>query len=151
METINRLLNKEYYIIDYLPVQVPKNSKGQFFEVESYLLSNMERYGLPDRFIGIILKVMCYYRTSVLITEEWIEQPSPDLIVGFVERIMQNHSGAMNVFLPEKDVLLVVDGDCLHITVYNPDEEMCNLMKNIAASEGMFFRKGLEDATDDNV
>lgn len=151
METINRLLNKNYYIIDYLPEQVPKELNGQFFEVESYLLNNYERCGLKDRFVGIILKLMCYYHTSVLIKEEWMEQPSPDVIVGFVERIMQNHSGTMNVLFPEKDVLLVVDGDCLHITVYNPDEEMCNLMKNIAASEGMFFRKGLEDATDDNV
>ena len=140
METINRLLNKKYYIIDFLPMQVPKDSNGQFFEVESYLLNNYERYGLQDRFVGIILKVMCYYHTSVLLKEEWIEQPSPDLMVGFVDRIMQNHSDTMNVLLTEKDVRLVVDGDCLHITVYNPDEEMCNLMKDIAASEGMFFR-----------
>ena len=140
MQTINRLLNKKYYIIDYLPVQVPKDSKGQFFEVESYLLGNMERYGLQDRFIGIILKVMCYYRISVLITEEWIEQPSSDMIVGFAEEIIQNHSGTINILFPEKDALLVVEGDCLNMTVYNPDDEMCTLMKDIAASEGMFFR-----------
>ena len=151
METINRLLNKKYYIIDYLPMQVPKDSKGQFFEVESYLLKHMERYGLQDRFVSIILKVMCYYRISVLLKEEWIEQPSPDAIAAFVESIVQKHSGTMNVLFTENDALLVVDGDCLHITVYNPDEEMCNLMKNIAASERMFFRKGLEDAVDDNV
>ena len=151
MEMINRLLNKKYYIIDYLPMQVPKDSEGQFFEVELYLLNNMERYGLQDRFVSIILKVMCYYSTSVLIKEEWTEQPSPDVMVTIVERMMKNHSGTMNVLLPEKDVLLVVDGDCLNMTVYNPDDELCILLKDIAASEGMFFRKGLDDADDDNV
>ena len=142
METINRLLNKNYYIIDCLPVQVPKDSKGQFFEVESYLLNHIERYGVQDRFVGIILKMMCYYHTSVFIKEEWIEQPSPDVIVGLVERIMQNHSGTMNVLFSEKEALLVVDGDCLNMTIYNPDDELCILMKDIAASEGMFFRNG---------
>lgn len=151
METINRLLNKSYYIIDFLPLQVPKKSNGQFFEVETYLLRHFKRYGLQDKFIGIILKLMCYYRSSVFENEEWMEQPSPDVIVRFVEKIMQYHSGTMNVLFTEKEALLVVDGDCLHLTIYNPDEEMCILLKDIATSEGMFFRKGLEDTTDDNV
>ena len=111
----------------------------------------MKRYGLQERFVGIILKVMCYYSTSIWMKEEWIEQPSPDVMVAIVEKIMKNHSGTMNILLLEKDVLLVVDGDCLHMTVYNPDDELCILLKDIAASEGMFFRKGLEDADYDNV
>ena len=90
METINKLLNKSYYIIDYLPMQVPKDSEGQFFEVEAYLLSNMERYGIQDRFVGIILKAMCYYHTSVLIKDKWTEQPSPDMTVAIIERIKKS-------------------------------------------------------------
>ena len=61
MESIDRLLGKSCYIIDYLPVPVPKDSQGQFFEVEEYLLNHFEHYGLIDRFIGIVLKLMCYY------------------------------------------------------------------------------------------
>lgn len=44
----------------------------------------------------------------------------------------------------EKDVLLVIDGDCLNRTIYNPDERMRLILKDIAASEGMFFRKRRE-------
>lgn len=44
-----------------------------------------------------------------------------------------------------------VETDCAHITVYNLDEEICNLMKVIVDSEEMFFTKGLEEVSDDNV
>ena len=37
VEKIDKLLKKQYYVIDVLPKQVPNNSKGQFFEVEEYL------------------------------------------------------------------------------------------------------------------
>lgn len=53
------------YIIDFLPIQVPKDCGGQFFKVENYLLNNYECYGLRDKYIRIILKLMCYYRVSV--------------------------------------------------------------------------------------
>ena len=144
METIDRLLGKSCNIIDYLPVPVPKDSKGHFFEVEEYLLNHFEHYGLIDRFIGIILKLMCYYHTSAFINGEWKEQPSPDVIVELVKEIVQNRSDSLNIRFIEKDVLLVIDGDCLNMTIYNSDAEMCNLLKHIAASEGMFLRKGRE-------
>ena len=144
MEIIDRLLGKSCYIIDYLPVPVPKDSKGQFFEVEEYLLNHFEHYGLRDRFIGIVLKLMCYYHTSVFINGEWKEQPSPDVVVELIKEIVQKSSDSLNIRFSEKDALLVMDGDCLNMTVYNPDEEMCILLKDIAASEGVFFRKGRE-------
>lgn len=46
--------------------------------------------------------------------------------------------------LKEKDVLLVIDGDCLNRTIYNPDEKMRLVLKDIVILEGMFFRKGRE-------
>lgn len=144
METIDRLLKKNCYIIDYLPVPVPKDSQGQFFEVEEYLLNHFEQYGLRDRVIGIVLKLMCYYHISAFINGEWKEQPSPDVIVELIKEIVQKCSDSLNIRFSEKDALLVMDGDCLNMTVYNPDEEMCILLKDIAALEGMFFRKGRE-------
>ena len=52
---------------------------GQFFKVENYLLNNYERYGLRDKYIRIILKLMCYYRVSVH-WGDWIEQPTSEQI-----------------------------------------------------------------------
>lgn len=144
METIDRLLEKSCYVIDFIPTQVPKELKGQFFEVEKYLLNHVVRYGLLERYINIILKLMCYHQVSVFRDGAWKKQPSVDAVVEFVEETIQNPSDVLNILFSEKDALLVVDGDCLHMTIYNPDEEMCILLKDIVASEGMFFRKSSE-------
>ena len=47
----------------------------------------------------------------------------------------------MNMLITSKDVLIQFGSDCLNISIYNPDEEMCELLEQIAASEGMFLRK----------
>lgn len=36
METMDRLLEKSCYVIDFIPIQVPKESKGYFFEVVGF-------------------------------------------------------------------------------------------------------------------
>ena len=35
---IETLLNKPYWVVDFLPEQVPEGSAGQFFAVEDYWL-----------------------------------------------------------------------------------------------------------------
>ena len=140
---INRLLEKPCFIIDFLPRQVPENCDGQFFEVEHYLLNNYERYGLKDKYVRIILKLMCYYRVSVY-WGEWIEQPTSEKVAEIIDEIMRNHSGWMDVLFPDKDALLQFEWDCMNLSIYNPDDEMRELLEQIAWSEGMFFRKATE-------
>ncbi len=137
---LNDLLEKPYYVIDFLPGQVPKDADGQFFKIENYLLNNYERYGLKDKFIRTILKLMCYYR-MIVHYGKWIEQPDPKLIAEIIDTIMENHSGYMNMLLPDKNALLVFEWDCLNLTLYNPDRELVELTKQIAQSEGLFCRK----------
>lgn len=105
---LNDLLEKSYYVIDFLPRQVPRDADGQFFRIENYLLNNYERYGLRDRFIRTILKLMCYYRVTVH-WGEWLEQPAPEQIAEIVDTIMENHSGFMNMLFPGKNALLVLE------------------------------------------
>lgn len=140
METIDRLLETQCFIIDFLPNQVPEKCEGQFFKVENYLLNNYERYGIRNRVIRIILKAMCYYRVSVY-WGRWIEEPSPDQVAEIIDTIMDNHSGDVDMLFTGKDALLQFGWDCLNISIYNADEEMCELFKKIATSEGMFWRK----------
>ncbi len=137
---LNDLLEKQYYVIDFLPRQVPKDVDGQFFKIENYLLNNYERYGLRDRFIRTLLKLMCYYRVIVH-WNEWIEQPAPERIAEIVDTIMENHSGYMNMLFPDKNTLLVLEWDCLHLTLYNPDAELIELAEQLARSEGLFCWK----------
>ena len=140
MQIIDRLLETPCYIIDFLPQQVPKDCAGQFFKVENYFLNHSDRYGVRDRFIRTILKAMCYYPISVY-WGEWIEQPSPEQVAEIIDTIIENHSGDMNMLFTSKDALLQLGWDCLNISIYNPDEEMCMLFEKIATSEGMFWRK----------
>lgn len=141
IEKIDELLEKPCYIIDFLPQQVPEQAPDNFYEVENYLLNEYELYGLKDKYIKIILKVMCYYRITVQ-WNGWIENPSPEKIADIIDTIMKNHSGWVDIVLPDKDVLIQFEWDCLHMSVYNPDDEMRKLFEQIAFSEGMFWRKG---------
>ena len=140
MKTVDRLLETQCFIIDFLPEQVPEESGEQFFRIENYLLNNYERLGIKDRIIRIILKAMCYYPVSVF-CGKWINQPSPEQVVEIIDTIMDHHSGDMNMIFTSKDVLLQFLGDCLNISIYNPDEEMCKRFEKIATSEGMFWRE----------
>ena len=140
MDTINELLEKECWIIDYLPQTVEKLSDGQFFEVEYFLLNSDKYHEIKNKFVNIILKLMCYFHVSVL----WgglKDRPKPALIEQAVNEIMHNHSGTLNVLFPEENALLVFDWDCLNLSVFNPSESMKALSEPIAASEGMFWRK----------
>jgi hypothetical protein len=54
---------------------------------------------------------------------------------------MENHSGDISVLFTSKDALLQFGWDCLHISIFNPDGEMSGLLRKIASSEGLFWRK----------
>ena len=140
MNIIDKLLETLCYIVDFLPKQVPMNCGGQFFEVETYLLNHYDCCGLRDRFVGVILKAMCYYPVSVQ-WGKWIEQPTPEQVTKIIDTILESHSGDVNILFTSKDVLLQFGWDCLNINIYNPDEEMCMLFEKIAASEGLFWWK----------
>ena len=84
MDIIDKLLETPCYIMDFLPKQVPMNCGGQFFEVETYLLNHYDCCGLRDRFVGVILKAMCYYPVSVQ-WGKWIEQRRLDMWNPFAE------------------------------------------------------------------
>ena len=51
---------------------------------------------------------------------------------------MEKHACDMNIMI--KDTLIQFGWDCLHMSVYNPDEEMCELFEQISVSEGLFWR-----------
>lgn len=140
MKIVDRLLETPCYIIDFLPRQVPKDYGDQFFEVEDFILSQPDRYGLKYRFTRIILKAMCYYPVSVH-WGEWIEQPTPAQVVEIIDTIIDKHSGDLNMLFTSKDALLQFSWDSLNMSVYNPDEEMCSLFEQIVFSEGLFWRK----------
>ena len=137
---VEELLKQDCWVMDYLPRQVPADSPGQFFKVETYLLNHFEEYGLRARFTAVILKLMCYHRVSVH-WGEWIEDPCPELVADAIKTILENHSGWLNILLPEENVLLVFEWDCLNLALYNPSPDLLGRMDEIARSEGLFLWK----------
>ncbi len=83
---------------------------------------------------------MCYHHVSIQ-WKGWIDRPSPQAVEKAINMIMENHSGWLNVLLPEKNTLVVFEWDCLNLSVYNSPEEVQSIMQKIAASEGLFWRK----------
>lgn len=139
IETVDELLEKECYIIDWLPETVSKNAAAQFLDVEYYLLNSKRHSILKDKFISIILKMMCYYHISIL-WNGWIDWPKPEMIENAISEIMINHLGTLDCLFPEEHALLVFNWDCLNLSVYNPSETMQRLFEQIAFSEGLFWR-----------
>ncbi len=46
----------------------------------------------------------------------------------------------VNIILLEQDCLIVVDRDNLYVTVYNPSENIKELLAQLSLSQGLFFR-----------
>ena len=135
---VTELLEKDCWVIDYLPRQVPANSPGQFFNVENYLLNHYEEFDLRKRFTAVVLKLLCYHKLTVH-WGQWVVDPSPALLAEAIQTILENHSGWLNMLLPEEQALLVFEWDSLHLTLYNPSPELLGLMEEIARSEGLFL------------
>ena len=76
------LLNKPYWVIDFLPEQVPEGSSGQYFAVEEYFLRPERIAAIHARFADILLKLNCYYDLQVCEagTEAFETNPTPEAL-----------------------------------------------------------------------
>ena len=126
--TIEELLEKPYWIIDILPKQVPKDRPGQYFAVEDFFLKE-QLVEIKKKHINVILKLNCYMDISI--DDE--KNPSPELIRDI---ILDRY-----VYIMLGDVMILSEADNTHMTVYNPDEKLLNLIKAVSSSEGLFVWK----------
>ena len=126
-EKIEELLNKEYWIIDILPKQVKKDSDGQYFSVIEYYLKNIKE--IKRKHINLILKLNCYYDICI---EDKINPEIEDIV---------NTINNKYVFIMINDSMILSEADDTHMTLFNPDNKLLELVKDIANSEGLFVWK----------
>ncbi|MCI9169273.1 MAG: hypothetical protein HFH01_14160 [Dorea sp.] len=107
------------------------------------MLNNEKRHEMKNKYVNIILKLMCYCRASIF-WNGWNDNPKPADIENAVSEIMENHSGTLNILFSDEDVLLVFEWDCLNLSVYNLSESMKKITEKIALSEGFFCWKGID-------
>lgn len=136
-ELIDKYLEKPYWVIDFLPKQVPENSRGQYFSIENYYLGEPQYGLLLQKFVHILTKLNCYEDFLVFHSSgEWVNNPAPQTLEKWVKG-----RKPLFVLMESQDTLLAINGDDLYITLYNPNEEVLQLVSPMAASEGLFLWK----------
>ena len=125
----DELLQKPYWVIDILPEQVSKESKGQFFEIERFFLESSRLTSIKQKHVNVLLKLNCYYQLSI----DGEVNPSPERIV---EDVMER-----SVQIRADEAMILSEPDELHMTVYNPDEKLMKLITAISSGEGLFVWK----------
>lgn len=124
---IERLLQSPYWIIDILPKQVPKNSPGQYFTIEDYYLEGDRLAAIKQKHVGVILKLNCYMDVTV----ENELNPVP----GKIAEIMTDRY----VYIMVGDSMILSEPDDTHMTVFNPGDELLELVRQLALAEGLFL------------
>ena len=139
---IEDLLERPYSVVDILPRQVPTDGGGQYFKVEQYYLNNVER--LSRQYADVLLKLNCY--CDLVFShdaEHWQLNPEPEKIIQMVKACLseQPTEAFLYVTLAEDTMLLTLQRDTTHMTVYNPTEELLHLLSQLALAEGLFVWK----------
>ena len=101
---------------------------GQFFEVEKYYLEKERLREIKQKHINVVLKLNCY--RSVSIDEETEKNPSPARIA---EEMMRR-----SLYIMVDGAMILSEPDDTHMTVFNPDRELLELIRMIASGKGLF-------------
>ena len=119
---------RQHGMVDILPAQVPKDSPGQYFAIEDYFLKE-QREEIKRKHINVILKLNCYMDISV----EEETNPAPDKVAAVMRE--------RYVYIMAGDAMILSEPDDTHMTVFDPDDRLLELLRSLSASEGLFVWK----------
>ena len=128
MKKIEELLQTPYWIIDVLPAQVPKDSPGQYFAIEKYLRKEQMAV-IRQKHANVILKLNCYRDIEL----DGEKNPEPARIAEAVRE--------RTAYIMTGGAMILSEPDDTHMTLFNPDEELLGLIRDLASSEGLFVWK----------
>ena len=127
--TIDELLEMPYWVVDILPRQVPADSPGQCFAVERHYLEESQFAQVKQRHIDLVLKLNCYF--DLALDDEQEVNPSPARVVQEMNR--------RYVCIRMGDALIVSEPDDTCLTIYNPNDELLALVRQLAMGEGLYL------------
>lgn len=136
---IDIFFEKEHWVVDFLPKQVPENAGGRFFSVEDYYLEPSRYVVLRERFSDILLKLYCYYDLRLFIGDdtEGLVNPEPERLADLVKSNQDN----LCIIVGTSDALITLSRDDTCMTVYAPAEELLELIRALAGAVGLFVWK----------
>ena len=131
MKTVEELLQCPYWIVDILPSQVPADSPGQYFAVEKYFLQGERINEIKQKHINLILKLNCY--RDISIGEETAINPLTKHIADEMKK--------RYLYIMTGESMILSEPDDTHLTVFNPDSQLLELLRQLASGEGLFVWK----------
>ena len=75
---------------------------------------------------------------------ELAENPEPDVFAQWIRHCFEGdwkERDYINIILPACNAMVILNGDDLYISVYNPDRQLMELISQLAGAEGFFFYK----------
>ena len=136
---IDNFFEKEYWVVDFLPKQVPENAGGRFFSVEDYYREPSRYVVLRERFSDILLKLYCYYDLRLFIGDdtEGLFNPEPEMLAS---HIMDNQ-GNLCILIGASEALVTLGRDDTNLTIYAPSEDLLQLIRTLAGAVELFVWK----------
>ena len=136
---IEAFFEKDYWILDFLPRQVPEKRGGRFFAVEEYYLEPLRYTILREHFAEILLKLYCYYNLRLFVDDdmEGIANPEPELLASHIK----SNQNELCFLIGSSESLITLARDDTHMTVYAPTENLLELIRTLAEAVGLFVWK----------
>ena len=136
---LDNFFEKEFWVVDFLPKQVPEDNGGRIFSVEDYYLEPSRYVVLRERFSDILLKLYCYYDLRLFIGDdtEGLFNPEPEMLAS---HIMDNQ-GNLCILIGASEALVTLGRDDTNLTVYAPSEDLLQLIRTLAGAVGLFVWK----------
>ena len=136
---IDDFFDKEFWVVDFLPKQVPENAGGRFFSVEQYYLETYRYAVLREQFSEILLKLYCYYDLQLFVDDdsEGIANPDPELLASHIK----DNQGNLCILVGASESLITLSRDDTNMTVYAPSEDLLELIRMLADAVGLFVWK----------
>ena len=139
---IDELLEKPCYLIDIFPYTVPETADRRYFRVEEYFQKNRKEWN--EKFCRLLLKLYCYYDFWCSCGEELAENPEPDVFAQWILHCFEGdwkERDYIKIIIHTCNAMVILNGDDLYISVYNPDRQLMELISQLASAEGFFFYK----------
>ena len=136
---IDDFFDKEFWVVDFLPKQVPENAGGRFFSVEQYYLEPLRYAVLRERFSDILLKLYSYYDLCLFVDDdtEGMFNPNPELLANHIK----DNQGNLCILVGASEGLITLGRDDTHMTVYAPSEDLLELIRMLVDAVGLFVWK----------
>ena len=135
-ELVENLLERPYWVIDFLPMQVPEDSRGQFFAIEQYYLTGQRHERLRRQFADVLLKLNCYHDLTVNHGgEDWLRNPDPEALVAWLDEALQH--GHLCALIDDGDALVTASGGDTNLTLYNPSPDLLQLVQILTTASGL--------------